>query len=67
MNIELIEKYCEIKDIRTDENGKVYAVYFLEDGRGYAEFANGEQFSCSSLEDFDLLCETVDLSDNGEW
>lgn len=48
----LIAEYCEVIETIADK-----AIYFIEDGEGYAEI-NGASFSCHSLEEFHDLWES---------
>ena len=50
-HFELIAEYCEVKATVGDK-----AIYYIEDGMGYAEI-NGASFSCESLEEFNEMVE----------
>lgn len=50
-HFNLIGEHCEVKAIIEDT-----AIYYIEDGFGYAEI-NGEDYSCNSLTEFYELCE----------
>lgn len=56
-HFNLIAEYCEVKAVIGDT-----AIYYIEDGFGYAEI-NGEDFSCNSLAEFYELCEMFALED----
>lgn len=50
-HFELIAEFCEVIETVGDR-----AIYYIEDGRGYAEIGKAS-FSCESLEDFHEMLE----------
>lgn len=64
-HFDIIRSYC---NVIAEVSEPYFGIYYKEDGFGYAEFdtpSGVAMYSCNSLKDFQMLCESV-TGDDGD-